>query len=162
MILHRSRLSNTLLCFRPALILRGPAAVAATVVVVVVVVVVVALASWLVGWTSGSVRTTKAPGFMDRTLHSGAEKPPINNTILINNPTTSIIIIPIQSMQVEALYDTSRLSLLLVTCVEKPDETLHSAPYTLLLYYGCESFFVLYGNIYNSAITLNDTYPSNS
>ena len=139
MILHKSRLSSTLLCFRLALILlllHDPAEAVA-------VVVVVALA-WLDDWWALvlglSMRTTRAPGSLDRTLQSGIENPTISNTIIIiiKNSADLSLAFPIIPH----------------TCMEKTNEILHSVPHPLLLK-NCRYFCVSFGEIFRSVSTLN-------
>ncbi len=98
MILHRSRLSKTLLCFRLALILRDPKAVAPLALTILALAPTLLLALLLaltllelvlvlLLWAVGGSMWARVLVTLDRTLQSSAEKPPhIIIIIIIINP----------------------------------------------------------------------------
>jgi len=95
MILHRSRLSKTLLCFRLALILRDPKAVAplaltilalAPTLLLLLALTLLELVLVLLLWAVGGSMWARVLVTLDRTLQSSAEKPPHIIIIIIINP----------------------------------------------------------------------------
>ena len=102
MIRHRSRLSKTLLCFRLALILRDPKAVAPLALTILALAPTLLLPLLLLAltllelvlvlllWAVGGSMWARVLVTLDRTLQSSAEKPPhiiiIIIIIIIINP----------------------------------------------------------------------------